>query len=112
MAGAGVAWLCASVCLARIHADPSTTITAVLEKFAKQGHEKWNMSVAVAFFSPKIVPDPLAAAAGFTNQGLLMSPPALELRAAQPDDIYVWGSTTKMFTGPAVLQLVDQVLVC
>ena len=37
----------------------------------------------------------------------LTSPRRTPSRAALPGDKYVWGSITKMFTGPAVLQLVE-----
>ena len=89
--------------------DPAA-IKAVLQDFAEQEHQKWNMSLSVAFYSPKLFPDaaPITVAAGFTNEGLLIQPPQATRRKALPDDVYVWGSTTKMFTGPAVLQLVDQ----
>jgi len=42
--------------------------------------------------------------ARFTDAGLGIGTPT---RPAQPDDVYVWGSITKMFTAPAVLQLVE-----
>ena len=47
----------------------------------------------------------VAVAAGHTDAGLGMGTPK---RLAQPDDEYVWGSITKMFTAPAVLQLVEK----
>ncbi len=40
----------------------------------------------------------------YTDAGLAIGTPT---RPAQVDDLYVWGSITKMFTCPAVLQLVD-----
>jgi len=85
-----------------------TTIRSVLQEYALKEHNEWNCSIALAVFSPSLSTDnPLvAAAAGFTNQGLEFS--AHDLRPAQPEDMYVWGSITKMFTGPAVLQLVER----
>lgn len=63
------------------------------------------MSIAVAFYSSEAN---VAVSAGYTDAGLGMGTPT---RKALPDDLYVWGSTTKMFTGPAVLQLVEQDIV-
>jgi CubicO group peptidase (beta-lactamase class C family) len=82
----------------------------ILDEYAALEHKLWNMSLAVAFYSPTLLPGgPLvASAAGYTNAGLLVKAEGAP-RAAQPDDLYVWGSITKIFTGPAVLQLVDKV---
>ena len=86
------------------------TIRAVLQKYADIGHSEYNMSSAIGFFSPSLLTAATPAvtvAGGFTNEGLGLVPKGA-LRPAKPDDLYVWGSITKMFTGPAVLQLVDQ----
>ena len=44
------------------------------------------------------------AAAGHSDHGLGVGP---STRLVEADDSFVWGSTTKMFTGAAVLQLVQ-----
>ena len=77
-------------------------VRSVLTKYAEPLAREWNMSIALAFFSPTLLPNtPLVAvAAGKTNGGLLIKPSTLP-RAAEPEDLYVWGSITKMFTAPA-----------
>jgi len=62
----------------------------------------YNMSVAVAYHAPAAA---FSVAAGYTDAGLGMGTPT---RKAQPDDTWVFGSITKMFTAPAVLQLVER----
>ena len=79
-----------------------TTIRASLQKVADAQSAKYNMSIALAFKSSTLS---VAVAAGTTDAGLGAGAGA---RPAAPEDIYVWGSTTKMFTGPAVLQLVEK----
>eukprot|EP00435_Cladocopium_sp_Y103_P021304 s1357_g5.t1 len=64
--------------------------------------DKYDMSIAAAFYSPKLN---FSVASGYTDAGLGMGNKS---RLAKEDDEYVWGSTTKMFTAPAVLQLVEQ----
>jgi len=76
-------------------------INSALQRVANQMQAKYNMSIAAAFFSPTLK---TSVAAGYTDSGLGIGTPT---RKALPDDVYVWGSTTKMFTGAAVLQLVD-----
>ena len=82
-------------------------ILAALTTVAAEQSARYNMSIAMAFHQPTTAADPLVVAAGYTDAGLGMgnNPPT---RRALPDDKYVWGSTTKMFTGPAVLQLVER----
>lgn len=76
-------------------------LKASLKRVTDRLFEKYNMSIAIAFHSPVVQ---VAVASGFTDAGLGMGSPK---RQALPDDVYVWGSTTKMFTGAAVMQLVD-----
>jgi len=75
---------------------------SAMQKVTIEMAAKYNMSIATSFYSSK---DSHAVASGFTDAGLGIGVPS---RIAVPDDIYVWGSTTKMFTGPAVLQLVEK----
>lgn len=72
-----------------------------LQRVADEMHAKYDMSLAGAFYSPRLS---LAVAAGYTDSGLGMG---TATRKGKPDDLYVWGSTTKMFTAPAVLRLVE-----
>merc|ERR1719218_570783 len=67
--------------------------------------KKYDMSIAAAV---QTVNTSFAVAAGYIDAGLGLGTPT---RQALPDDLYVWGSTTKMFTAPAVLQLVERGLV-
>jgi CubicO group peptidase (beta-lactamase class C family) len=103
---AGLALAAASQALSAID---ESTVQTVLSKYTEWESKKWNMSIAAAFYSPSILPgSPLISdAAGLTNGGLLIKPSGPP-RSAKTDDLYVWGSITKMFTGPAVLQLVDK----
>ena len=103
--------LIAAVCLSLASANPSTAtaasnIPAILQTVADAIHTKFNISVAIAFLDSRGTA--ASAASGYTDAGLNMGYPS---RRAKPDDIYVWGSTTKMFTAAAVMQLVDQGLV-
>lgn len=77
-------------------------LQAVLQQVVTQMHTKYNMSIAAAV---QTINTSFSAAAGYTDSGLGLGTPS---RKALPDDLYVWGSTTKMFTAPAVLQLVEQ----
>jgi CubicO group peptidase (beta-lactamase class C family) len=86
-------------------ASTSDAIIAALQHVATDQSAKYNMSIALAFHQPSTSADPLAVAAGFTDSGLGLGTPT---RRADPYDKYVWGSTTKMFTAPAVLQLVER----
>jgi D-alanyl-D-alanine carboxypeptidase len=88
--------------LATCDAAATEPIRAALQRVADRMQVKYDMSVAAAFDSADAS---IAVAAGSTDYGLGMGKAT---RQAQPDDAYVWGSTTKMFTAPAVLQLVDQ----
>jgi len=80
-------------------------LQAVLQQNVDAQHAKWNCSIAVALRSPSHSTEVLGATAGYSNSGLSLH--AADPRPAQVDDPYVWGSTTKMYTGPAVLQLVE-----
>mmetsp|Transcript_95 Transcript_95/g.258 ORF Transcript_95/g.258 Transcript_95/m.258 type:complete len:439 (-) Transcript_95:49-1365(-) len=77
-------------------------LTTAFQMVADEMHKKYDMSLAAAFHAPW---GRFQVAAGYTDRGLGMGPAQ---RKAEPDDDYVWGSTTKMFTAPAVLQLVEQ----
>ena len=79
----------------------NAAVEAILQQYADAEHGEWNMSLSVAFYSPTMLPNnPLVAvAAGYTNGGLLLKP--ADPRKAEADDVYVWGSITKMFTCPA-----------
>uniref|UniRef100_A0A6U6KSB7 Beta-lactamase-related domain-containing protein n=1 Tax=Zooxanthella nutricula TaxID=1333877 RepID=A0A6U6KSB7_9DINO len=101
----GNALALAAVLLLRRHvlrAAAQEDLRGVLQRAADGMAAKYNMSVAIAAHSPRFR---AAAAAGFIDAGLGLGAPA---RRASPDDAYVWGSTTKMFTAPAVLQLVER----
>ena len=78
-------------------------IKSTLQKVLSAQVQKYDMGAAMAFYSPQL--GLITAADGFTDGGLGMGS---KTRKTQADDVFVWGSTTKMFTGPAVLQLVDQ----
>ena len=80
----------------------ASDVRAALQHVADTLSESYNMSVSMALHSPDMR---FAVASGFTDAGLGMGSPR---RAALPDDLYVWGSTTKMYTGAAVLQLVER----
>eukprot|EP00037_Helgoeca_nana_P000560 m.22240 g.22240 ORF g.22240 m.22240 type:complete len:452 (-) comp10683_c0_seq2:2082-3437(-) len=91
---------------------PVEAVRASLQEVATELASKYNMSIALSFYSEashlgfsSTVPGDVAVAAGFTDSGLGMGTPT---RAAVPDDLYVWGSITKMFTGPAILELVTK----
>jgi len=104
--------LAAAGCTASAGSISKAELQAVLQRYADSEHELWNMSLTLAFYSPSILPDtPLvAAASGYTNGGLEI-PPKGPPRQAKTDDVYVWGSITKMFTCPAVFQLIEEGLV-
>mmetsp|Transcript_55413 Transcript_55413/g.124547 ORF Transcript_55413/g.124547 Transcript_55413/m.124547 type:complete len:420 (-) Transcript_55413:34-1293(-) len=76
-----------------------------LQEIANEMHTKYDMSLAAAVHAPWAQ---FQVAAGYTDRGLGMG---AATRKAEVDDAYVWGSTTKMFTAPAVLQLVERGLV-
>ena len=75
---------------------------AILQGVADEISARYNCSVAAAFQSRHAA---VAVASGFTDAGLGMG---TKTRRGLPADPYVWGSITKMFTGPAVLQLVER----
>jgi CubicO group peptidase (beta-lactamase class C family) len=77
----------------------------ILQNVADQMRDKYDMGLAASLYSPDL---DLAVASGYTDAGLGIGK---KNRMALPDDLYVWGSTTKMFTAPAVLQLVEKGLV-
>ncbi|CAK9118787.1 unnamed protein product [Durusdinium trenchii] len=87
-----------SVCNAELQDE----LKAAMERVADQMRDKYDMGLAAAFYSPKLN---FTVASGYTDAGLGMGN---KTRLAQVDDLYVWGSTTKMITAPAVLQLVEQ----
>lgn len=76
-------------------------LSAVLDAVALDISSRYNCSVAMSFISAEQM---VLGAAGFTDAGLNLGH---RTRRARPDDVYVWGSTTKMFTGAAVLRLLD-----
>jgi CubicO group peptidase (beta-lactamase class C family) len=80
---------------------PPPDLSATLQDVAEYISARYNCSIALSYTSGNAS---AAAAAGFTDAGLGLGKPT---RPAKPDDLYVWGSTTKMFTGAAVLRLVD-----
>ncbi|CAJ1398374.1 unnamed protein product [Effrenium voratum] len=77
-------------------------LKAALERVADQMRDKYDMSLAAAFYSKSLN---FSVASGYTDAGLGLGN---KTRPAQADDLYVWGSTTKMLTAPAVLQLVEK----
>mmetsp|Transcript_1694 Transcript_1694/g.3252 ORF Transcript_1694/g.3252 Transcript_1694/m.3252 type:complete len:469 (+) Transcript_1694:76-1482(+) len=77
------------------------SLHGALKQTAKHIHAKYDCAVALAFFSPA---KNIVVADGYTDRGLGLG---RATRKTQPDDLFVWGSTTKMYTAPAVLQLVD-----
>eukprot|EP00041_Stephanoeca_diplocostata_P029915 m.892545 g.892545 ORF g.892545 m.892545 type:complete len:407 (+) comp23656_c1_seq14:41-1261(+) len=97
---------------------------SILQRIVNDLQGQYNMSVAAALYrgdtrrsghessiyKNKAMPPntSIAVAAGYTDAGLDMGHAS---REALPDDVYVWGSITKMYTGPAVLQLVEKGLV-
>lgn len=87
--------------LCSVGAELKDDIKSALQRVADQMQAKYNMSIAASFFSPMLK---TSVAAGYTDSGLGLGTPS---RKALPDDMYVWGSTTKMFTAAAILQLVD-----
>jgi len=95
------AFLAALPAIASPGAADDRSATQVLQRVADRMSAKYHMSVAAAFYSATAS---TVVAAGFTDAGLDLGSPT---RRGQPDDLYVWGSTTKMFTAGAVLQLVD-----
>jgi CubicO group peptidase (beta-lactamase class C family) len=88
-------------CVGRSFGAVEDSLSAALQRVANKMQSKYNMSIAAAFYSPKTS---TAVAAGYTDAGLGIGTPT---RRALPDDLYVWGSTTKMFTASAILQLVE-----
>lgn len=100
---------CALLAAAIVRADGDTrtddAVRSAMQRVADKMHMKYNMSIAAAMLSGEVN---VSVAAGYTDAGLGFGVPA---RKALPDDVYVWGSTTKMFTGPSVLQLVEKGLV-
>ena len=83
----------------------------IIDSVAVEISSEYNCSVNIALYSEAALmgarpgaATALVATAGFVDAGLNMGKPT---RHSQPEDVYVWGSITKMFTGPAVLQLVD-----
>jgi len=92
--------------------DKNSDIINVLNKVTKLMSTKYNMGISTAFYSEnskygfsKQSPGSFTSSAGFSDAGLGMG---AGVRHVQDQDVYVWGSITKMFTGPAVLQLVEQ----
>jgi len=97
------AWsVIASLAVADAHGASLEQLRSAMERVADQMRDKYDMSIAAAFYSPKLN---FTVASGYTDAGLGMGN---KTRLAKEDDPYVWGSTTKMFTAPAVLRLVEQ----
>ena len=86
---------------------PEARIAAALQQVADHVAAKFNCSIAISYFLPGASGLPganVSVAAGFTDAGLRLGKPT---RAALPEDVYVYGSITKMFTAAAILQLID-----
>ena len=86
---------------------PEARIAAALQQVADHVAAKFNCSIAISYFLPGASGLPIAnvsVAAGFTDAGLRLGNPT---RAALPEDVYVYGSITKLFTAAAILQLID-----
>ena len=86
---------------------PEARIAAALQQVADHVAAKFNCSIAMSYFLPGASGIPSAnvsVAAGFTDAGLRLGNPT---RAALPEDVYVYGSITKLFTAAAILQLID-----
>jgi len=84
-------------------------IHAALQRTADSISSRHDCSVSIALHAPDLgASSDITAAAGFVDFGLGEGPKLLK---ADPADDYVWGSTTKMFTAAAVLQLVERGLV-
>jgi hypothetical protein len=66
------------------------TVEAALKRVADRMQKKYDMALAAGFVSKTV---DVAVASGFTDAGLAMGKPS---RKAAADDLYVWGSTTKM----------------
>jgi hypothetical protein len=76
---------------------PVEAVRASLQEVATELASKYNMSIALSFYSEashlgfsSTVPGDVAVAAGFTDSGLGMGTPT---RAAVPDDLYVCASS-------------------
>ena len=78
------------------------TVLEAMQTVADQMAAKYDMGISMAYHADSTK---YAVASGYSDEGLGIG---AKTRKSQPDDLYVWGSTTKMYTGPAVLQLVDQ----
>jgi CubicO group peptidase (beta-lactamase class C family) len=77
---------------------PTTEVfKAAMQKIVEAKAAKYNCSVALGLRWGDLS---LEVAGGETDRR--------SGRKALPDDVYVWGSITKTFTGPAVMQLIDQ----
>ena len=78
----------------RTHPLPAAQVAAILQGVADEISSRYNCSVALAFCSEGQATvgqgGAVAVASGYTDAGLGMG-------------TYVWGSITKMFTGPAIL---------
>ena len=69
---------------------PTATVEDALKRVADRMQTKYNMALAAAYVSKDVE---VAVASGFTDEGLAMGSAS---RKALPNDLYVWGSTTKM----------------
>ena len=96
----------AAVAPPTVHSAPPT-VHSILTTVSLDISNIYNLSCAIAF-RDAANKHTAHAAAGFTDAGLGLGTPT---RAALPTDLYVWGSTTKMFTAAAIMQLVDQKIV-
>jgi len=76
-------------------------IQRALQRIADDIQKKYNCSIAAAFQSSSAS---ITVASGYTDSGLGLGNPS---RAAKTSDLYVWGSTTKMFTATTVFELIE-----
>ena len=82
--------------------EPESAVRTALQREADRVSLKYGTAVTAAIHSQTLK---VAVASGHTDAGLGMGVPT---RLAKPNDEFVWGSVTKMFTAPAVLQLVEK----
>eukprot|EP00931_Biecheleriopsis_adriatica_P016281 TRINITY_DN12046_c0_g1_i2.p1 TRINITY_DN12046_c0_g1~~TRINITY_DN12046_c0_g1_i2.p1 ORF type:complete len:217 (-),score=15.71 TRINITY_DN12046_c0_g1_i2:174-797(-) len=87
-----------TACAADALADPSAVIKMAIDPIVTTMATKYNCSISVALRGSG--PLRVTSAAGITDRATG--------REAQADDLYVWGSVTKLITGAGVLQLVDK----
>lgn len=98
------AFACLGVGVGRDIALPSsptpTDIEAIVQKIVEEKASKYNCTIAVSVKVPTLNNGiPISAAAGYVD-----IPNAVP---ASRDDVFVWGSITKMSTGAAILKMVE-----